>query len=70
MYKTRTKLVVEAHGGMCYGWHKDEMDCNTQECPSKFECIDILSMAWKNYCYTIKIFKDHSRMVFFWQLFH
>ena len=53
MYKTRAKLVVEAHGGMCYGWHKDEMDCNTQECPSKFECIDLLSMAWKNCCCTI-----------------
>ena len=39
MYKTRTKLVVEAHGGICNGWDKEEMDCNTQECsyPSKFE---------------------------------
>ena len=39
MYKTRTKLVVEAHGGICNGLDKEEMDCNTHDCSnsSKFE---------------------------------
>ena len=35
MSKTRTKLVVEDYGGICYGWHTAEMDCNTFECKFK-----------------------------------
>ena len=32
---TRTKLVVEEHGGTCTGNATEVVECNTNECPSK-----------------------------------
>ena len=37
MFKTRTKVVTEKHGGYCDNLAKVVKDCNTHHCPGKLQ---------------------------------